>query len=187
MKKKILLLALIVICLATLAGGTLARHRNSVHTHNVVTTNGVELLLVEYDKNGEEWVELGASDPAALDVFPGKTIERKAEFVNTKADAWLRAKLELSCSNAEVDNLEDCVKLNINSNWTLSDGWYYYNSALDNDQNNTATLFDRISFDGSVMGNEYQGATVTVKVYAEAVQSAHNGATVFEAVGWPGA
>ena len=35
------------------------------------------------------------------------------------------------------------------------------------------------------MGNEYQGATATVDIVAQAVQTANNGATVEDATGWP--
>ena len=35
------------------------------------------------------------------------------------------------------------------------------------------------------MGNEYQNATATVDVFAQAVQTANNGATVMAAQGWP--
>ena len=37
------------------------------------------------------------------------------------------------------------------------------------------------------MGNEYQNATATVDVSAQAVQTANNGATVMDAQGWPNA
>ena len=35
------------------------------------------------------------------------------------------------------------------------------------------------------MGNEYQNATATVDVYAQAVQTANNGKTALNAQGWP--
>ena len=35
------------------------------------------------------------------------------------------------------------------------------------------------------MGNEYQNATATVNVSAQAVQNANNGDTVMDAKGWP--
>ena len=35
------------------------------------------------------------------------------------------------------------------------------------------------------MGNEYQGATATVDIVAQAVQTANNGKTVTAATGWP--
>ena len=35
------------------------------------------------------------------------------------------------------------------------------------------------------MGNEYQNATATVDVLAQAVQTANNGESVMEAQGWP--
>ena len=35
------------------------------------------------------------------------------------------------------------------------------------------------------MGNEYQGATATVDIVAQAVQVDNNGKTVMDAQGWP--
>ena len=48
----------------------------------------------------------------------------------------------------------------------------------------TAPLFTCVTFDAG-MGNEYQDATATVHVAAEAVQTANNGVTALEALGWP--
>ena len=48
----------------------------------------------------------------------------------------------------------------------------------------TAPLFTCVTFDAG-MGNEYQNATATVHVAAEAVQTANNGVTALEALGWP--
>ena len=45
-------------------------------------------------------------------------------------------------------------------------------------------LFTCVTFDAG-MGNEYQNATATVHVAAEAVQTANNGVTALEALGWP--
>ena len=48
----------------------------------------------------------------------------------------------------------------------------------------TAPPFTCVTFDAG-MGNEYQNATATVHVAAEAVQTANNGVTALEALGWP--
>ena len=37
------------------------------------------------------------------------------------------------------------------------------------------------------MGNEYQNATATVDVIAQAVQTANNGTSAADAAGWPAA
>ena len=48
----------------------------------------------------------------------------------------------------------------------------------------TAPIFTAVTFNAN-MGNEYQNATATVDVFAQAVQTANNGATVMDAQGWP--
>lgn len=70
------------------------------------------------------------------------------------------------------------------TNWTAgNDGYYYYHSALKPGET-TAPIFSEVTFNAD-MGNEYQNATATVDVVAQAVQMANNGKTVMEAVGWP--
>ena len=48
----------------------------------------------------------------------------------------------------------------------------------------TAPLFDEIVF-SPTMGNDYQNSTAAVTIYVQAVQTANNGNTVWEAAGWP--
>ena len=47
-------------------------------------------------------------------------------------------------------------------------------------------MFTKVTFNAA-MGNEYQNATATVDVAAQAVQTANNGSTVTDAQGWPNA
>ena len=67
--------------------------------------------------------------------------------------------------------------------WTEKDGYFYYNAALKPGEV-TAPIFTAVTFKAD-MGNEYQNATATVDVFAQAVQTANNGATVMAAQGWP--
>ena len=64
-----------------------------------------------------------------------------------------------------------------------ADGYLYCNKAIRPGET-TAPLFTCVTFDAG-MGNEYQDATATVHVAAEAVQTANNGVTALEALGWP--
>ena len=78
----------------------------------------------------------------------------------------------------------DPVSLNFNdTDWTYSDGYYYYNRPLEPGKT-TEPLFTTVTFD-PLMGNEYQNATAHVKVIAYAVQSANNGDSPQAAKGWP--
>lgn len=63
------------------------------------------------------------------------------------------------------------------------DGYYYYKEALKPGEV-TAPIFTAVTFKPE-MGNEYQNATATVDVSAQAVQTANNGDTVMDAKGWP--
>ena len=68
------------------------------------------------------------------------------------------------------------------ADWTEKDGYYYYTKALKPGEV-TAPIFTAVTFNAD-MGNEYQNATATVDVFAQAVQTANNGATVMDAHGW---
>ena len=78
----------------------------------------------------------------------------------------------------------DNITLDYNTtDWTYSDGYYYYNSPVDGDAF-TNELFSSVAFDIS-LGNSYMDAVLSIDVDAEAVQYANNGATVLDAQGWP--
>ena len=70
------------------------------------------------------------------------------------------------------------------TNWTQKDGWWYYNTTIASGET-TKPLFDEVVFSGPYMDNKYQSCTVVIDVTAQAVQKANNGATVWEALGWP--
>ena len=48
MKRKLLILSVLVICIATLAAGTLAYFTSEGTAHNVITTGGVEIAVQEW-------------------------------------------------------------------------------------------------------------------------------------------
>ncbi len=183
MKRKILLLSVLAICIATLAGGTLAYFTAEGKAHNVITTGGVDIAV-------QEWADEEKTVPFEdlTDVMPNATVTKIAEIKNTGAsDAWVRVTLkkEIKLQGAGTPDA-NLVQLKLNTtDWTEKDGCYYYKTALKPGQV-TAPIFTAVTF-SDAMGNEYQNATATVDVFAQAVQTANNGDTVMDAKGWPNA
>lgn len=183
MKKKLLILSLAAICLAITAIGTLAYFTSEGTAHNVITTGGVEITV-------QEWADEARTEPFEdlTGVMPNTTVTKIAEIKNTGAsDAWVRVKVEKSIK-LQGDGTPDTglVELALNTaDWTEKDGYYYYTKVLKPGEV-TAPIFTAVTFKPD-MGNEYQNATATVDVVAQAVQVANNGDTVMDAKGWPNA
>ena len=181
MKKKLLILSLAAICLAITAIGTLAYFTSEGTAHNVITTGGVEIAV-------QEWADVEKTKPFEdlTGVMPNTTVTKIAEVKNTGAsDAWVRVKVEKAIK-LTGDGIPDVsmVQLDVNTtDWTEKDGYYYYTKVLKPGEV-TAPIFTAVTFKPD-MGNEYQNATATVDVTAQAVQTANNGATVMDAQGWP--
>ena len=182
MKRKLLILSVLAICIATLTTGTLAFFTSEGRAHNVITTGGVEIAV-------REWADEGKEKPFRNleGIMPSMTVTKIAEIKNTGASAaWIRVKVEKNIQlQGEGTPDADLVELDLNQNdWELGqDGYYYYNQAL---EPNTVTtpIFTAVTFDAA-MGNEYQNATASVDVFAQAVQTANNGASAMTAKGWP--
>lgn len=182
MKRKLLILSVLAICIATLTTGTLAFFTSEGRAHNVITTGGVKIAVQEWADEGKEkpFQNLGG-------IMPSMTVTKIAEIKNTGAsDAWIRVKVEKNIQLQGKGTPDaDLVELNLNdTDWTLGqDGYYYYNQALEPGEV-TKPIFTAVTFNAN-MGNEYQKATASVDVSAQAVQKANNGATVMDAKGWP--
>ena len=183
MKKKLLILSLAAICLAITAIGTLAYFTSEGTAHNVITTGGVEIAV-------QEWADENKQTPFEdlKGIMPGMTVTKIAEIKNTGAsDAWVRVKVEKNIKLQGKGTPDtSLVELTLNTaDWTEKDGYYYYTKVLKPGEV-TAPIFTAVTFKPD-MGNEYQNATATVDVTAQAVQTANNGATVMDAQGWPNA
>lgn len=182
MKRKIIILSILAICVATLAGGTLAYFTSESTAHNVVTTGGVEIEV-------QEWADADRTTPFEdLDgILPDMSVTKIAEVKNTGAsDAWIRVRVtrEIRLTREGTPDAS-LVELDLNLNdWTQGeDGYLYYNQALKPGEV-TAPIFTTVTFN-KAMGNEYQNAAATVDVLAQAVQTANNGTSALDAQGWP--
>lgn len=182
MKRKLLILSVLAICLANFAAGSLAYFTSEGKAHNVITSGGVEIAV-------QEWADEDKTQPFedVTGVMPDTTVTKIAEIRNTgESTAWVRVKVEKAIQLAGSGRPDlSVVQLDINTeDWTDGgDGYYYYNKQL-RPGKVTAPLFTSVTFRAD-MGNEYQKSTATVDVLAQAVQTANNGDTVTDAKGWP--
>lgn len=188
MKRKLLLLSVMVICIAIAAVGTLAYYNTNAIAHNVITTGGVNIELHEY---ADEACTTDY-DTNKTGIMPGMKVDKYARIALAEgsADAWVRVKFEKKITFAagnehaegKTPNL-DLVELTMPEGWIAgNDGWYYLENPLT--RNTPVFALTSVKFD-MTMGNEYQGATATVDIVAQAVQVANNGKTVMDAQGWP--
>ena len=182
MKRKFLILSVLALCFSLFAAETIAYFTADSKAHNVITTGGVQIAV-------QEWADEERTKPFedVTGVMPNTTVTKIAEIKNTGAsDAWIRVKVEKNIwLHGEGTPDTGLVELARNTaDWTEGeDGYFYYKEALKPGEV-TAPIFTAVTFNAA-MGNEYQNATATVDVFAQAVQTANNGATVMAAQGWP--
>lgn len=190
MKRKLLLLSVMVICIAIAAAGTLAFFNGDATAHNVITTGKVAIKVDEYAQyDAADTAKRVKYENEQTGIMPGTTVDKivVVSGEDGTADAWVRVKFTKSIQLAagkqgEVDF--GLIKLNTGANWIDGkDGWFYYNAPVKANQEAAPALLS-VQFDAT-MGNAYQGATATVDVLAQAVQCANNGTSAQTASGWP--
>lgn len=188
MKKKVTVIALIVALVAVLSLGTAAYFTAEQTATNVVTSGSVKIKLHEMA------IKEPGAEPVPFEdgqgVMPGSVVSKIVTVENTgSGTAWVRISVEKAIALAEGLEGEtdlDLISLDINTEcWSEHEGYYYYNAPLAAGET-TEPLFTTVAFAHS-MGNLYQGSTATVRVLAQATQTANNGATALEALGWPAA
>ena len=187
MKKwKIVALCTVLACLSIVASGTLAYFTAQETAHNVITSGGVAIQLIEQTRN-----EDGSLGPweNMEDVMPGAVVSKEVTVKNTGVSAaWVRVSVTKTITLARgVQGTPDpsLLELNINTtDWTEQGGYYYYNHSLLPGET-TTPLFTTVTFDAVKMDNEYQGSKAFIDVKADAVQVANNGTTALTAAGWP--
>ena len=189
MKKKLFYIAVIVICLSLITGGTYAYFTTSDTARNVITSGGIEVNVVEQQLvNGT--LQPYPSQP--IPVMPATKVSKIVSVQSTKQAAWVRMNYTLTVYDADGKEMEipadELAKVIVidpdTTNWTRKDGWWYYNATIASGET-TKPLFEEVVFSGPYMDNKYQNCTVVIDVTAQAVQKANNGATVWEALGWP--
>lgn len=188
-KRKILYVAVVAICLSILTGSTLAYFTTTDTAHNVITSGDIDIEVVQQELQG------GVLQPIAsaqLRMMPSTSVSRVVSVTNKAERAWVRMSYSLTVYDGEEQPLplsqEELRKVVLISpdaeQWTLQDGWWYYNHDLKTGES-TTPLFESVTFSGVHMDDVYQGCTVELTVTAQAVQYAHNGIRGQEITGWP--
>lgn len=189
MKKKILYIAAILICLSIITSGTYAYYTTTDTARNVITTGGVEVQVVEQQLvNGTLQPYLNQRIP----VMPATTVSKIVSVQSKQEPVWVRTNYTVTVYDADnkvlevpAEELKKAIVINPDAtNWTEKDGWWYYNTDIKSGET-TKPLFETVTFSGPDMGNKYQMCTVVIDVTAQAVQKANNKETVLEALGWP--
>lgn len=198
MKRKMLALSLIVICLATSIGGSLAYYVSRDTAHNVITSGNVKIEVVEQQKQEDGTLVEYPKEPIS-GVVPGTSVSKLVKVENTgSGEAWIRVRVDLDVALNEnapeklpAGEKPDLSLIQVNYNggkWIQnpaegSNVWYYKEKVAPG--KSTDVLLDSVSF-SMKMGNAYQGCTVNVKVNAEAVQAKNNDpGDVLKVAGWP--
>lgn len=181
-KKKLAVLAILVVCIAILATGTMAYYTAQETAYNVITTGTLSMELHDETTGGEDFPKEGITG-----IVPGRVVDKLVYVKNDgEVEFWTRIKLEKTITDAggNTDRLNfNHITLNLNTtDWTEHDGYYYYNKPLKPGES-TEKLFTKVTF-GKKLGNAYMDARVEINVVAQAVQSKNNGSSPLDAVGW---
>ena len=169
MKKKMVLLTAFALVALLVAGGTMAWFTSNAEVLNNFTAGTVKIEVNEH----------GFEDVA--NVNPGDSYEKKVTVKSSGSKRTLvRVKLTSSWTDADGSPINPgpgkdpatyvANSLPILGDWIKIGDWYYYKKEL-KQGNETAALIKNVRFDGGKMNNDYQGATFTLKVEAEAVQA----------------
>lgn len=189
MKKRALYIAVIIICLSIITGGTFAYFSTDDVAHNVITTKKVELnVLVQKQEGGSLNEDLNEAIP----VMPGITVSKVISAQGLQTESWARIKYNFAMYDVygekmqlSKDELEQLILVQPDTaHWTEKDGWWYCNESLESGEI-SKPLFKEIKFAGKEMGNEYQNTHVKLWITGQAVQCNNNGNSVLEAAGWP--
>jgi predicted ribosomally synthesized peptide with SipW-like signal peptide len=179
-KRNIMIGSAVLLAVLLVVGGTMAWFTaETEEVANDFTAGTVEIELVDNFAN-------------EVDVNPGDCFERKVTVTNTgtkKAMVRVHESTVLTLDqDADVSvgfepNI-GIVEFEVNDKWEYvpSDNCFYYTEVLLPGTTTEPILEENnICFNGPGMGNEYQGATFTINLQAEAIQ-ATNGAPATE--GW---
>ena len=195
MKKKIFLYSIAGICLSVAISGTLAYFTDEEVAHNIITSGGVNIEVIEKTQ-GNNNVLVDFPKDGLKGIMPGKTVSKIVQVKNTgNNEAWIRINVESTITKPGGESLPLIIEDNKKViEYSILDGWidggdgYYYFKLPVQPQQLTEALFKEVKFHPD-MGNEYQNCTASIIINAQAVQTANNpipeGGNVTDIKGWP--
>ena len=169
MKKRIFLYAIVGICLSVAISGTLAYFTDEEVAHNIITSGGVNIEVIEKTQGSND-VLVDFPQDGIKGVMPGKKVSKIVQVKNTgNNDAWIRINVESTIINPAGESLpltigdnKKVIEYSILDGWIDGgDGYYYYKTAVEPEQL-SEELFKEVKFNPN-MGNEYQNCTAKVR------------------------
>ena len=181
-KLKLAAVAAVAIVLTFFSQGSLAFYQTVGNATNVVTSGSIQFVIHEKTEQGTAYPTEG------IYIMPGDVVSKRISIESTcDHNFYLRVKIVYGVDSKEL-SAEDCIKLNINSDyWEYHDGWYYYKGVVEPGQM-TPDVFSHVEIVGAKVDNSYIGKTLQLTVVAHAVQSDNNpitGDDPYTASGWP--
>lgn len=187
MKRRVLAFCVLMVGLSLLVNGTLAYFTKTDTATNVITTGNVDIEIVEtmLDSSGKE---VPFPKDGLTGIMPDTSASKIVRIKNTGiGEAWVRVNIGTMVTSKDGKELsaEHIGWHPASDLWAFDEThmYLYYTKPLAPGET-TEAIMDFVLFSKD-MGNEYQNCTANVIVYADAVQTAHNGSTVWEAAGWP--
>ena len=189
-KKNLLIGSALVLAALLVVGGTMAwftAGAGPVTNTFIAGTVEIELHDVTYD---DLQVLVPFPENRIQNVNPGDEYTKIVYVENTGSKAvYVRVYLTPAWTKGtgslplDVEGVDMATFPIVGTDWVLhTDGWYYYTEPLagapaDEVNRVTTHLIEKVEFAGAAMTNDYQGATFTLTVEAEAIQ-ASNGAAL---------
>lgn len=186
-KQRVFAIALVTL-LGTLAiSGTSAYFASSSVAHNIITTGGVTIELIEdTDGIGEDGRPVPFINIEGA--MPGDRISKMPKIKNVDgSEIYVRMRVmsRVEYPNGRVDKIKfDAFNPDISRSWSPKDGYYYFTRPLASGETTNA-LFTTVTIPKDLKEDQ-EGAKYIIKIKADAVQRANNGETVYDAQGWPG-
>lgn len=189
-KAKIISVLLAALLLCAGIGTTLAYFTDSEQIHNVITTGGIDLTIIEQQEVDGKLVPY-PDEP--IEVLPGVSVSKVVTFKNHESPAYVRAKYSITFFDKDGNEMEltderkaELISVFVDTeNWIATEeGWFCYHKALDADET-TLPFFEKAKFADFKMGNDFQESTVIISISAQAVQAENNADSPADAFGWP--
>lgn len=190
MEKKPITLGIALLAIMLAGSGSLAYFTSEKRTHNIITSGGIDIEVIQKVENNDG--KLVTVPEITGELMPGVSINGSVHVENQgKSQAWIRLKADVAIEDQEGNLLPETISKNIpvvsfahDKDWKEGkDGFWYYQQPVD-PKEETNSLFESLNMNPKV-GNDYQNSVVNLNVHAQAVQTANNGKSAEEAIGWP--
>lgn len=163
-KKAVSLVAAVALIGVIGVGATLAYFTDSEEKENIITMGHVDAELTEPNYDGDENNEI-------KNLTPGEEVTKDPTITlaEDSADAYVRAKLDVTAPEALADKAAELVFDIAEDEWFLGDdGYYYYKNKLAAGEQ--VVLFHTVSIP-ETWGNEVADQSFHIVVKAEAIQA----------------